>query len=240
MILTKGTQIQARVPNVKTYFCPNCSVYVQFFTLLFSLLVPKMNSLGCSSKWPSYDSLRSTPSFLLSESEQTEDEADISSEGEGDTEPNKSFSANEGIRLSGSFLDFAGYSDKLYSGSKNDPSELCPGKIKLLDSAASLGATTVESSSATPGDTAFAQKVGTLKLIYFQLFGKSLYNNMCVVISCSYFFKCADLHNFICPLLKLLRGLKAGRFEKGTWLNNIKQNFNLFSHFSESKLVIEP
>ncbi|XP_068603623.1 circadian associated repressor of transcription a [Brachionichthys hirsutus] len=43
-----------------------------------------MTSLGRSSKWPSCDSLRSTPSFLHSESEQTEDEADASSDGEGD------------------------------------------------------------------------------------------------------------------------------------------------------------
>ncbi|CAM9121251.1 unnamed protein product [Lampetra planeri] len=143
-----------------------------------------MNSLSSSSKWPSYDSLRSTPSFLLSESEQTEDEADIFSEGEGDIGVGKSLSANEGIRLSGHFLDFADYSDKLYSHSDKDHSEHCPGIKKHPDSAPSPGANTVKASLATPGDLAFAQK-------------------------------CAELHIFICPLVELLRGLKAGRFEKG-------------------------
>lgn len=42
-------------------------------------MFPQMNSLGKSSKWPSYDSLPSTSSFPPSE-----DEADIFSEGEGD------------------------------------------------------------------------------------------------------------------------------------------------------------
>ncbi|XP_010863812.1 uncharacterized protein LOC105006814 [Esox lucius] len=46
-----------------------------------------MNSLAMSTKWPSYDSLPDTPSFLLSESDVTEDEAEIdvfTSESEGD------------------------------------------------------------------------------------------------------------------------------------------------------------
>lgn len=139
-----------------------CVSLLYHFSPLFSVsLSQKMNSLSSSSKWPSYDSLRSTPSFLLSESEQTEDEADIFSEGEGDGGVGKSLSANEGIRLTGHFLHFAGYSDKLYSRSDKDHSEHCPGVKKHPDSAPSPGASTVHQSSlATPGDLAFAQKVG--------------------------------------------------------------------------------
>lgn len=132
----------------------------QFAPFLYSF--PKMNSLGSSSKWPSYDSLPSTPSFLLSESDHTEDEADIFSEGEGDSGISKSFSADEGITLSGSYLGFPDHSDKLYSGSVNDQSGLCAGQTKHPDSAPSPGEATIGSSSATPGDLAFAQKVGKI------------------------------------------------------------------------------
>lgn len=143
-----------------------------------------MNSLGSSSKWPSYDSLPSTSSFFLSESEHTEDEADIFSEGEGDSGTNKSFSVDEGMILSGSHSDYPNHSAKLYSESTNEQSGHCPGQTKHPDSAPSPGVATIGSSSATPGDLAFAQK-------------------------------CADLRRFICPLLELLHGLKAGRFDKG-------------------------
>ncbi|XP_053190338.1 circadian associated repressor of transcription a [Scomber japonicus] len=143
-----------------------------------------MNSLDRSSKWPSYDSLPSTPSFLHSESEHTEDEADIFSEGEVDSGTHKSFSADEVLTFSGSCHDFPNHSVKLFSGSLNDQSGHCTGQTKHPDSAPSPIVATIGSSSATPGDLAFAQK-------------------------------CADLRKFICPLLELLRGLKAGRFDKG-------------------------
>ncbi|KAM7384467.1 hypothetical protein PAMA_011692 [Pampus argenteus] len=139
-----------------------------------------MNSLDTSSKWPSYDSLPSTPNFLLSESEHTEDESDIFSEGEGDSGASKTFPVDEGITLSVGYLGFPHQADKLYSGSTNDQS----GHTKHPDSAASPGVAAIGSSSATPGDLAFAQK-------------------------------CADLRRFVCPLLGLLHGLKAGRFDKG-------------------------
>ncbi|XP_029920111.1 circadian associated repressor of transcription a [Myripristis murdjan] len=144
-----------------------------------------MNSLGKSSKWPSYDSLPSTPSFLLSESEQTEDEADIfSSEGEGESGVSKPFSDAEATTHSGKYFAFSGHSDPSYCGSEKDQAELCPDKPKHRTSAPSPRAATLGSSSATPGDLAFAQK-------------------------------CADLRRFIRPLLELLNGLKTGRFDKG-------------------------
>ncbi|XP_044027470.1 circadian associated repressor of transcription a [Siniperca chuatsi] len=144
-----------------------------------------MNSLGSSSKWPSYDSLPSTSSFLLSESEQTEDEADVFSEGEGDSGIRNSLSVDEGITLSRNYLDFPAHSDQLHLRlSKSDQPEQCPGETKHPDSASSPGAATLGSSSATPGDLAFAQK-------------------------------CTDLCRFIRPLLELLQGLKTGRFDKG-------------------------
>ncbi|XP_070777785.1 circadian associated repressor of transcription a [Enoplosus armatus] len=117
-----------------------------------------MNSLGSSSKWPSYDSLPSTSSFLLSESEQTEDEADIFSEGEGDSGTRNPLSVDEGITPSRNYLDFPAHSDQLHLRSKRDQREHCPGETKYPDSASSPGAATLNSSSATPGDLAFAQK----------------------------------------------------------------------------------
>lgn len=121
-----------------------------------------MNSLGNSSKWPSYDSLPSTSSFLLSESEQTEDEADVFSEGEGDSGGRKSASADEGITLSGNYLPFPSHPDRVHSRSKSEQSEHCPDKTKHPDSASSPGAATLRSSTATPGDLAFAQKCADL------------------------------------------------------------------------------
>ncbi|XP_047460794.1 circadian associated repressor of transcription a [Mugil cephalus] len=114
-----------------------------------------MNSLGCSSKWPSYDSLPSTSSFLLSESEQTEDEADIFSEGE-DSGTRKCGSV--GDRLSG--LDFPTHPD--HSRSKRDQSERCSDIGKHTDPSSPAGAATLLSSSATAGDLAFAQKCADL------------------------------------------------------------------------------
>ncbi|XP_014843204.1 PREDICTED: circadian-associated transcriptional repressor-like [Poecilia mexicana] len=93
-----------------------------------------MNSLGKSSKWPSYDSLPSTPSFPPSESEQTEDEADIFSEGEGD-----------GVLKS-----------SLHSKFNGDQCELYPDEAKHLSpEAAALR-------SSTPGDLTFAKKCADL------------------------------------------------------------------------------
>lgn len=120
-----------------------------------------MNSLGSSSKWPCYDSPPSASSFLLSESDHTEDESDILSEGEGYNGRAKSPSANEGITVSGNYINFPAQSDELYFRSKFDKSKHC----QHPNSASSHGAVTLGSLSATPGDLAFAQKVSFLKLI---------------------------------------------------------------------------
>ncbi|XP_078124069.1 circadian associated repressor of transcription a [Sander vitreus] len=121
-----------------------------------------MNSLGSSSKWPSYDSLTSTSSFLFSESEQTEDEADVFSEGEGDSGIRKSLSGDEGITHSGNYLKFPPHSHQLHAMSKSDQPEHCPDETKRLDPASFSGAAMLGSSSATPGDLAFAQKCADL------------------------------------------------------------------------------
>uniref|UniRef100_A0A8C9YPF0 Circadian associated repressor of transcription a n=1 Tax=Sander lucioperca TaxID=283035 RepID=A0A8C9YPF0_SANLU len=121
-----------------------------------------MNSLGSSSKWPSYDSLTSTSSFLFSESEQTEDEADVFSEGEGDSGIRKSLSGDEGITHPGNYLKFPPHSDQLHLMSKSDQPEHCPDETKRLDPASFSGAAMLGSSSATPGDLAFAQKCADL------------------------------------------------------------------------------
>ncbi|XP_054462136.1 circadian associated repressor of transcription a [Anoplopoma fimbria] len=122
-----------------------------------------MNSLGSSSKWPSYDSLSSTSSLLFSESEQTEDEADVSSEGEGDSGIRKSLTGDNGMTLSGKYLDFPARSDQLLSRSKSDQPECCPEETKRPVQASPHGAATLGSSSATPGDLAFAQKCADLR-----------------------------------------------------------------------------
>lgn len=117
-----------------------------------------MNSLGSSSKWPSYDSLRSNSSFFPSESEQTEDEADVFSDVEGDNGMTKSLSVGEGIIRPGNYLEFAARSDHSRSKSKQQP-EQCTHDMKHPGSATSPGAAMLASSSATPGDLVFAQKV---------------------------------------------------------------------------------
>lgn len=122
-----------------------------------------MNALGSSSKWPSYDSLPSTPSVFLSESEQTEDEADVFSEGEGDSGRIKLLSADERVTLSDNYLDFSGQSDELCFRSKRNPSECCSHETKHPTSA-SCPAASLALSSVTPGDLAFAQKVSILSL----------------------------------------------------------------------------
>ena len=124
-----------------------------------------MNPLGSSSKWPSYDSLTSSSSFIFSESEHTEDEADVFSEGEGDGGVRKPLSADGGITLSRNYLDFPARSDQLRSRSKMDQPKCCPDETKHLDAASLPGAATLGSSAATAGDLAFAQKVSPLKLI---------------------------------------------------------------------------
>ncbi|XP_040910050.1 circadian associated repressor of transcription a [Toxotes jaculatrix] len=122
-----------------------------------------MNSLGSSSKWSSYDSLPSISSFVLSESEQTEDEADIFSEGEGDSGRTKSLSTDEGITFSGNYHNLPAHSHKRHSRSKSDQSKNCLDETKHLVTAASPGAATLGSSSATPGDLAFARKCADLQ-----------------------------------------------------------------------------
>jgi len=135
------------------------SVWTSGWCLISPCVSPQMNSLGNSSKWPSYDSLSSTSSHLLSESEQTEDEADVLSEGEGDSCIRKSLAGDNGITL------FPALSDQLHSRSKGNGPERCPAETKRPDQASSHGAAALGSSSATPGDRTFAQKVSTLKLI---------------------------------------------------------------------------
>lgn len=139
------------------------SNHLTFPTFIFPS--PQMNSLGSSSKWPSYDSLPSTSSFVFSESDQTEDEADIFSEGEGDSGGRKSLSADERIEFPQNASDFPAHSDRSHLRSKSDPTEHCPSETKHPDSASSPGAATLGSSAMTPGDLAFAHKVRTLKVI---------------------------------------------------------------------------
>ncbi|XP_030268846.1 circadian associated repressor of transcription a [Sparus aurata] len=123
-----------------------------------------MNALGSSSKWSSYDSLPSTSSFLLSESEQTEDEADVFSEGEGDSGITKPIS-------SGNYLKFLSHRDPSHSRCRSKQADVCHEEPKHSHSAASLGAVAIGSSSATPGDLVFAQKCADLRRFIHPLLG---------------------------------------------------------------------
>lgn len=121
----------------------------------------QMSSLGSSSKWPSYDSLPSTSSFLHSESEQTEDEADVFSEGEADSGTTKSLSVGTEITLSGNYLEFPARLDQPHSRIMSDQPKHFSDRTQHPISASSPGAATLGSSSVTPGDLVFAQKVSS-------------------------------------------------------------------------------
>lgn len=121
----------------------------------------QMSSLGSSSKWPSYDSLPSTSSFLHSENEQTEDEADVFSEGEVDSGVTKTLSVGKGITLSGNYLEFPARLDQPRLRIKSDQPKHYSDRTQHPSSAASPGAATLGSSSVTPGDLVFAQKVSS-------------------------------------------------------------------------------
>ncbi|KAF6720615.1 Circadian-associated transcriptional repressor [Oryzias melastigma] len=121
-----------------------------------------MNPLGASSKWPSYDSLRSNSSFLPSEGEQTEDEADVFSEPEGDGGKKVCLLSDEDV--SRPYLRFG--SNQLY---ERDPPGLdIPDRYPAAS--ASPGAAELGSSLQTPGDLAFAQKCADLHRFIHPLF----------------------------------------------------------------------
>lgn len=123
-----------------------------------------MNSLGSSSKWPSYDSLPSTSSCLHSESEQTDDETEFVSEGEVDSGTSKSLSSGGGRYFELNEPHVRSDGDHQH----DQQTDRC-----LHPSSASPPATVpLDSSSATPGDLVFAQKVSAVKLILLILFFK--------------------------------------------------------------------
>ncbi|CAJ1083289.1 uncharacterized protein LOC117827561 [Xyrichtys novacula] len=114
-----------------------------------------MTSIGTSSKWPSYDFHPPSSSYLHSESEQTEDEADVLSEGEGDNvRTRKSLSGVDEVTLIKSYHGFPAHLDHLRCRS---------GRPEHASTASSLGVAALGSSSVTPGDLAFAQKCTDLR-----------------------------------------------------------------------------
>lgn len=131
-----------------------------------------MNSLGSSSKWPSYDSLPSTSSYIHSESEHTEDEADVFSEGEADSGMSRALSAGEGLALPGNYLAFSAHSGQSPLRSKSDQPKHRPDRALHPSLAPPPGAAALGPSASTPGDLIFAQKVSIhyLILLIFQSF----------------------------------------------------------------------
>lgn len=123
-----------------------------------------MNSLVKSAKWPSYDSLSSPTSLLLSESEHTEDEADLhSSEGEGESGGgSKLFSPGRGSGAA--VFSFPGRSSSCKERyCKSRPAKSSPAAQGPPAGAVGLG-------SFTPGDVAFAQKCADLQKFARPLF----------------------------------------------------------------------
>ncbi|KAL0962569.1 hypothetical protein UPYG_G00341820 [Umbra pygmaea] len=143
-----------------------------------------MNSLAMSTKWPSYNSLPDTPSFLLSESDVTEDEAEIdvfTSESEGD-------SSGGGKTLPFSLVGAGEAATRLRWSMAGSGQAECFSRTATYTStmaAQGCAALSTEGSTkdTTKGDLAFAQK-------------------------------CSELQRFISPLLELLNGLKMGRFQR--------------------------
>ncbi|XP_061520767.1 circadian associated repressor of transcription a [Phycodurus eques] len=111
-----------------------------------------MNQLGTSSQWASYDLHPTTPNYILSESELTEDEADILSEGEEELGTCKALSGFEEC--------FRGRLDKMYSRSKRAHHTVhVSGRTRYH---LSPGAPARESSPSA-GDIAFTQKCTDLR-----------------------------------------------------------------------------
>lgn len=129
-------------------------------TLTSSPCFQQMNSLGSSSKWPSYDSLPSTSSFPHSESEHTEDETDAFSEGEVDSGVSKSISAHERLSLPACYLQLAPFHP--LTSRTEEPSSQWPDRAQPVVAVSSPSTSTFSSSPVTPGDMIFAQKVSTL------------------------------------------------------------------------------
>nr|ACO09817.1 C1orf51 [Osmerus mordax] len=117
-----------------------------------------MHSLGSSSKWPSYDSLPSTSSFLLSESDLTEDEADVfSSEGEGESVGSKA-SVGEGVhRLRLAFVD----QDRFRAESSQ--AECRPHKATFPPQESPARNTMLGKGATSQGDLAFTKKCTELQ-----------------------------------------------------------------------------
>lgn len=135
------------------------SLYLLKYYFDIISLSPQMNSLGSSSKWPSFDSIPSNSSFLHSESEQTEDETDAFSEGEVDSGITKPLSADEGLSLSGLYLQLAHLYPPHLKSRSDKPSQW-PDRTQQTLTATSPGASTsFSSTTVTPGDLIFAQKV---------------------------------------------------------------------------------
>ncbi|XP_053718388.1 circadian associated repressor of transcription a isoform X1 [Synchiropus splendidus] len=114
-----------------------------------------MNTLE-SSKWLFYNSPPSTPCNHFSESEHTEDEADVS-EGEWDMRANKPFSVVDGASIS-----FLSHPQKRLAECKKGNSQHC------LVSASADGVT-VESPASTPGNVFFAKKCADLHRFIYPL-----------------------------------------------------------------------
>ncbi|KAJ8383773.1 hypothetical protein AAFF_G00214600 [Aldrovandia affinis] len=154
-----------------------------------------MQSSGSTSSQLSHDSLCSSDSFLFSDTDHTEDDADVFlSEGNSrGGQPGRAFYCLDraGTGSPGSQCACDGFGDQEGSSQiKSGRMERCPSNASYSALVSSSSGVKMESereggrTAQTEGDHLFAQK-------------------------------CAELQGFVRPLLELLNGLRKGRFDRG-------------------------
>lgn len=169
-----------------------------------------MQSQGSTSTQPSFDSLSSSDSLVLSDSEQMEDDTDVfltdssSSVTIGEVASKK----ERGSRSPRSQWAYSGFSgeEEAYR-SQND------GKGANFSM---LNADAASQRPKSDRDLLFAQKVKEERR---GMTWQCLYRGgpllKLIYLLCLIFCQCAELQGFVRPLLELLNGLKSGRFDHG-------------------------
>ncbi|XP_028836814.1 circadian-associated transcriptional repressor-like [Denticeps clupeoides] len=152
-----------------------------------------MQSTGSTSSLPSNDSLSSSDSFLFSDTDPGEEDADVflsEREISGGVQSSQSV-----YSLDGSGLDSPGSQWACDGFSEPERSEVTGGRSVSLSTSISSSTTSGAWSGAESSQS--SEKTGQSEAD--QLFAQ----------------KCSELRGFVRPLLELLNGLKKGRFDKG-------------------------
>ncbi|KAL0985208.1 hypothetical protein UPYG_G00154110 [Umbra pygmaea] len=152
--------------------------------LLFCCNILVMQSQGSTSSQPSFDSLSSSDSYLFSDSEQADEDADVFLSERSPSVILSTGGVDRGKRAAGVDSPGSQWACDSFTDRRDDESlvlEVTRGHPRVT---AERERTVEMESEKKEGDVLFAQK-------------------------------CAELQGFIRPLLELLNGLKAGRFDRG-------------------------